>query len=113
MLPSDLTALVFSNLLWFLLTLCIGSLLVTRPYRPEHAGQGRRGTASGSRAAHGRSVSAADESAADELVVEPLAALPPVDWSADTLPSRRPSVWLRPLARAITLRSSPLRACSR
>jgi hypothetical protein len=87
-LPSDLTAL-FSNLLWSLPTLCIGSDLVTRPYRPEHAGQGKRGTASGSRGAHARSQSAADKSAADELVVEPLAALPPVDWSADTLPSRR------------------------
>ncbi len=101
MLPSDLTALVFSNLLWFLLTLCIGSHLVTRPYRPEHAGQGRRGTASGSLGAHGRSVSAADKLAADELVVEPLAALPPVDWSADTLPSRRPSVWPRSLTRLV------------
>lgn len=77
MLPSDLTALVFSNLLWFLLTLCIGSLLVTRPYRPEHAGQGQCGTASGSRGAHARSQSPADKSAADEIVVQPLAALPP------------------------------------
>ena len=43
MLPSDLTAIVFSNLLWFLLTLCLGTVLVTRPYRPEHAGQRRHG----------------------------------------------------------------------
>jgi cell wall-associated NlpC family hydrolase len=42
-LPSDLTAIVFSNLLWFLLTLCLGSVLVTRPSRPERAGQARRG----------------------------------------------------------------------
>jgi len=44
-LPSDLTAIVFSNLLWFLLTLCLGSVLVTRPYRPERAGQARHGAA--------------------------------------------------------------------
>ena len=43
MLPSDLTVIVFSNLLWFLLTLCLGSVLVTRPSRPERAGQARRG----------------------------------------------------------------------
>ena len=30
MLPADLTAIVYSNLLWFLLTLCLGSVLVTR-----------------------------------------------------------------------------------
>jgi len=29
--------------LWFLLTLCLGTVLVTRPYRPEHAGQRRHG----------------------------------------------------------------------
>jgi cell wall-associated NlpC family hydrolase len=40
-LPSDLTVIVFSNLLWFLLTLCLGSVLVTRPFRPERAGQAR------------------------------------------------------------------------
>ncbi len=45
MLPSDLTAIVFSNLLWFLLTLCLGSVLVTRPYRLERAGQARHGAA--------------------------------------------------------------------
>jgi len=166
-LPSDLTAIVFSNLLWFLLTLCLGSVLVTRPYR--------RGVASGSRGAHARSrhdrslastgaaddetepltfvaspadlnppYFSADEPATDEdfgsgepfrvsdylvlsdypltgeeladgdvfaddvvavygdpvardLPDERLAALPPVDWAADTLPPQSASLWPRPL----------------
>ena len=47
MLPSDLTAVVLSNLLWFLLTLCLGtvsSLGRTGPStRGSHAGQRRHG----------------------------------------------------------------------
>ena len=33
MQPADLTAIVFTNLLWFLFTLCLGTVHVTRPVR--------------------------------------------------------------------------------
>jgi hypothetical protein len=101
-LPSDLTALVFSNLLWFLLTLCLGSVLVTRPYRAEHAGQGGRGTAPYPVADEGRP-------ADDEFADQRLAPLPPVEWSDATLPPRRSSVWPRPLTRPVRRASGPAR----
>jgi cell wall-associated NlpC family hydrolase len=81
-LRSDLTAIVFSNLLWFLLTLCLGSVLVTRQSRPERDAPARRGllslrlaSASWSRAAPGRwpdalSLAATGASAAEELAAD-------------------------------------------
>jgi hypothetical protein len=65
-LPSDLTALVFSNLLWFLLTLCLGSVLVTRPYRRERVARAVGEEFMGGIGHGACDVLAADEPALDE-----------------------------------------------
>ena len=84
MLPSDLTAIVFTNLLWFLLTLCLGSVLVTRSSRGQTAearpaAHRRDRAAAGSRGAPGRSRitwslastgTAGDAVTADELALD-------------------------------------------
>jgi cell wall-associated NlpC family hydrolase len=85
-LPSDLTAIVFTNLLWFLLTLCLGSVLVTRMSRGQAnearpAAHRRDRAAAGSRTAlgHGRpritwslasAGAAGDAGASDELAAD-------------------------------------------